>query len=235
MSRDVARFLQPLPAASQQALMAQAEPWQAASGDYVFRHQAPVPALWLLDAGQVRFQQLMSSGRTLVTAFAAPGHCFGEIEITENLPALSDALVIEPCRGWRLPRAAVLQALDEVPGFARLLLATLARGARLMQLIYRHTLLLPADQRLALVLLNLAQPQTDADGRRRLILPLTQDVLTEYTGTSRQFVSKHLSLWAERGWIATGYRCLEVLDAEQLRALLDASTDPLLLAVAAHR
>ena len=66
-------------------------------------------------------------------------------------------------------------------------------------------------------------------------MPVTQDALTEYTGTSRQFVSKHISLWAERGWIATGYRSLEILAPERLRELLDASTDPILLAMMANR
>ena len=104
---------------------------------------------------------------------------------------------------------------------------------RLLQQFYQHTLLMPADQRLALVMLNLAQPATD--GSERLLVPVTQDSLTEYTGTSRQFVSKHISLWVERGWIATGYRSLEILAPEQLRTLLDSSTDPLLLALMANR
>mgnify|MGYP003558809913 CR=1 FL=1 len=120
-----------------------------------------------------------------------------------------------------------------LPGFVRLLVSSLARGSRLLQQLYRHAPLMPADKQLALVMLNLAQPATD--GSERLLVPVTQDSLTEYTGTSRQFVSKHISLWVERSWIATHNRSLEILAPEQLRTLLDSSTDPLLLALMANR
>ncbi|MBF7729662.1 Crp/Fnr family transcriptional regulator [Pseudomonas sp. N040] len=233
MSQPVARFLASLPAPSQTALMALAEPWQAAAGDCLFRHQGPVAALWMIDQGQIRFQLDTPGGRTIVTGLASAGHCFGDIEISEGLAALADALAISACRGWRLPRAAVLQAMEQVPGFARLLVTGLARSLRLRHLLHLHTLLQPADQRLALALLNLAQPAVD--GSARLVVPVTQDALTEYTGTSRQFVSKHISLWAERGWIATRYRSVEILAPERLRELLDASTDPILLAMMANR
>jgi CRP-like cAMP-binding protein len=232
-TRPVARFIKSLPVTSQNAVMALAEAWSAQPGDCLFRHQAAVSALWMIDQGQVRFQFDTESGRTIVTGLAGAGHCFGDIEIVEDFPAQSDAIALNACSGWRLPRAAVLHAMDQIPGFARLLVISLARGSRLLQQFYRHTLLMPADQRLALVMLNLAQPATDGSGR--LVVELTQDALTEYTGTSRQFVSKHISLWVERGWIATHYRSLEILAPEQLRALLDSSTDPLLLALLANR
>ena len=56
----VARFITDLPAASQAAVMAMAEPWQATTGECIFRHQAPVSALWMIDQGQVRFQFVTS-------------------------------------------------------------------------------------------------------------------------------------------------------------------------------
>lgn len=229
----VARFIADLPAASQTAIMDLAEAWQAAPGERIFRHQGPVPALWMLDRGQVRFQFDTPAGRTIVTGLAGPGHCFGDIEITEGFPALSDALAATACQGWRLPRAAVLEAMEQVPGFSRLLITGLARSLRLRHQMYLHTLLQPADQRLALALLNLAEPC--AEDPARLVVAVTQDALTEFTGTSRQFVSKHISLWAERGWITTGYRSLEILAPERLRELLDAATDPILLAMMANR
>ncbi len=229
----VARFFASLPGASQAAMMALAEPWRAAPGECIFRHQGPVPALWLIDQGQVRFQFDTPAGRTIITGLADAGHCFGDVEITEGFAALSDALATTACLGWRLPRAAVLQAMEQVPGFARLLISGLARSLRLRHQMYLHTLLQPADQRLALALLNLAQPAPD--GSAKLVVPVTQDALTEFTGTSRQFVSKHISLWAERGWIATRYRSVEILAPECLRELLDASTDPILLAMMANR
>lgn len=230
---SVARYLASLPSSSQALLMAQVEPWQAAPGECIFRHQGAVPALWMIDQGQVRFQFDTPAGRTIITGLAAAGHCFGDVEITEGFSALSDAVAVSACKGWRLPRAAVLQAMDQVPGFARLLVTGLARSLRLRHQLHLHTLLQPADQRLALALLNLAQPASD--GSEKMLVPLTQDVLTEFTGTSRQFVSKHITLWAERGWIATGYRSLEILAPERLRELLDASTDPILLAMMANR
>ena len=235
LSPSLARYLVPLSPPAQQAVMSKAHAWQAAPGEVIFRQQDVVPAIWLLDAGQVRFVADLASGRGIVSAWASAGHCVGELEVLGQRPAISTAIAAEPCAGWRLPAATVDRLLDEVPEFSRLLMKTLAHGAQLSHLLYQHALLLPPVQRLALALLNLAQAADDADGRPVLRVDLTQEALAELVAGSRQFVGKYLRQWAQQGWTARRYGWLEITDRRGLLSVLETGLDPVMLALLAPR
>ena len=125
-------------------------------------------------------------------------------------------------------------AIDSTPAFARLMLTTLARNSRFVLMLYQHVLTLAPRERLALTLLNLSQEETEADGRKTRVVPYTQDTLSEMVGSSRQFVSKHLSQWTELGWIAPRYGRLDIVDPESLKSTIDALVDPVMFALAEH-
>ncbi|ELK4796658.1 helix-turn-helix domain-containing protein [Pseudomonas aeruginosa] len=68
-----------------------------------------------------------------------------------------------------------------------------------------------------------------------MVVPLTQDQLCQFGIVSRQFVSRHLSIWAEKGWVATRYRRIELLDPKGLTSIFDSDLHPMMLALMSHR
>jgi CRP-like cAMP-binding protein len=229
-----ARFLAPLTLAEQAQVMSFTQAWAADTDTILFRQGEPVPCLWMIDSGFVRFEIVASEGRRTVSAFGIPGRCFGEVELLGHFVGQATAVTSTPCTGWTFSMAAMNAAIDSVPAFARLMLSTLARNTRLVLMLYQHVLTLAPRERLALTLLNLARDDTDADGRRTLVVPFTQDTLSEMVGSSRQFVSKHMSQWTELGWIAPRYGRLEITDPDALKATIDALVDPVMFALAEH-
>ncbi len=229
-----AQFLAPLTLADQAQVMSFAKPWSAPADTVLFRQAEPVPSLWMLDSGFVCFEIVAAEGRRTVSAFGVPGRCFGEVELLGHFTGQATAVTSTPCTGWTLTPATMNAAIDAVPTFARLMLTTLARSSRLVLMLYQHVLTLAPRERLALTLINLAQEHTEADGRQTLVVPFTQDTLSEMVGSSRQFVSKHLSQWTEQGWIAPRYGRLEITNPESLKSIIDATVDPAMFALAEH-
>lgn len=226
MTPAVATFLRPLSSSDQSAVMAMARPWTAPAESRLFTAGEPVPGLWLLDEGLVRYEVLDADGRQIVPAFSAAGTCFGEVEVLEGRPAIVTGVTALPCEGWVLSADSALEALDAVPAFGKLMLMKLARNVRLSQMLYHVALMLGQRERLALALLNLGHEETCADGHGVLVVPLTQETLCQVTGSSRQLVSKCLRQWADQGWVAPRYRSLAVLDPQGLKSIFPASVNP---------
>ncbi len=214
--------------------MAMAQPWKAEAEEVLYRPGHAVPGIWLLDAGLVRYEVVTPDGRQVIPAFSSAGACFGELEILEQRVSEVAAVTAMPCEGWVMSASSMLEAIDTVPGFSRLMLLKLARNVRVSQMLYRMALVLGQHERLVLALLNLAQQVAESDGRVRLVVPLTQETLCQVTGSSRQMVSKYLRQWGELGWIAPRYRSLEILDPKGLKSIFPSSVDPELF-VLLHR
>lgn len=200
--------------------MARALPWSACAGRAIYRAGDAVEALWLIDEGAVVFQTDTAQGQTLAVATSHAGHCFGEIEVLSGYAADCTATSLDDTRGWRVNASDVHDLLQTVAPFSALLATTQARSARLMHRLYHQALLMPDAPRLAFTLLNAARQRPRLGGEPRLIVPMTQDQLAQFTGTTRQFVNKRLNEWVEQGWLATAYRQLEITDQGGLTSLL---------------
>lgn len=222
----VAKFLQTLNPADQAAVMAQMRPWTAPAEEVLYAAGHSVPGLWMLDAGLVRYEFVDAQGRQLVPAFSAAGACFGELEILEERKAMLSAVTAMPCEGWVMSASAALEVMETVPAFSKLMLLKLARNVRVSQMLYQMALVLGQHERLALALLNLAQPATGPDGRTSLVVPVTQESLCQITGSSRQLISKYLRQWTDLGWVVPRYRSLEILDPQGLKSIFPSSVDP---------
>jgi len=223
---NVAKFLHALRPADQAAVMAQMRPWVAPAEELLYAVGHPVPGLWMLDAGLVRYELVDAQGRQLVPAFSSAGACFGELEILEGRTATLSAVTAMPCEGWVMSASAALEIMETVPAFSKLMLLKLARNVRVSQMLYQMALVMGQHERVALALLNLAQPAQGAEGQGTLVVPLTQEALCQVTGSSRQAISKYLRQWADAGWVAPRYRSLEILDAQGLKSIFPPTVDP---------
>jgi CRP/FNR family cyclic AMP-dependent transcriptional regulator len=72
--------------------------------------------------------------------------------------------------------------------------------------------------RVAQRLVELAERFGDRTAEGLLIdLGLTQDEIASWTGTSREALTRALTLFRQRGWIATERRRILLLDVESMR------------------
>jgi len=200
--------------------------WPAHAEEVLYQAGHPVPGVWLLDVGLVRYEVVGQDGRQVVPAFSSAGACFGELEILEQRMSAVTAITSMPCQGWVMSASSTLEAIETVPGFSKLMLLKLARNVRVCQMLYQMALVLGQHERLALALLNLAQPAPAQDGQTTLVASVTQETLCQVTGSSRQLVSKYLRQWSDLGWVVPRYRSLEIVNPDGLKSIFPASVDP---------
>ncbi len=93
-------------------------------------------SLFFLNEGFVRHEVTMADGRDMIHGFNRPGDSIGDLEIFARTPALCTAIAQTSVAGWRMETHQVIDALDSVPGFARLMLEHMARFAHMNRRLY---------------------------------------------------------------------------------------------------
>lgn len=210
-----------LPADEMEHLCARISPWQASKGSTIYTEGEEVKGLYLIDVGRVQFDLHSFEGRRLVVGFLGPGHVFGDVELIEGSPALTSAVAAQAVTGWWLSAADFHNTLIHTPHFNILMMRSLARNTRLHHLLYRHSVLMSPDERLAMALLALERQQHPGDPNDGgHLIRTTQDSLALVLGTTRQCVSKHLKQWETDGWIAIHYGGIQITNRVAIAALL---------------
>ncbi|MBG0819556.1 Crp/Fnr family transcriptional regulator [Planomonospora sp. ID91781] len=170
----------------------------------------------VLTSGRVKISSHTSSGTEVVLAVRGPGALLGEFSAIDGLPRSATVTALEPVEGI---------AVRDFPAFLRehgrvavLLLQTVTgrvRDADRKRIEYGA---FDTAGRVATRLLELAERYGEqAGGAVRVALPLSQDELAGWTGSSREAVSKALRSLRDRGLIETGRRRVIIHDMEGLR------------------
>jgi CRP/FNR family transcriptional regulator, cyclic AMP receptor protein len=187
-------------------------------GDTLFLERDAGREVLVLLRGRVKLGRVSPAGREAVLGIREPGDLLGEM-------AAIDAAV----------RSATATALDEVevlavpgPAFLAFVEATPAAGSHLLRIFssrlrdadVKRLEFLSQDTvgRVCARLVELAERfgAPDAAGTR-IGVPITQEELAGWTGSSREAVVKALRMLRELGWIATSRTGITVLDVDALR------------------
>ncbi|MHA7598836.1 Crp/Fnr family transcriptional regulator [Alicycliphilus sp. T452] len=210
-----------LPQPVREAVLARARLRVLAQGQCLFHRGDPLDHLFALLEGCVRISGTSSEGREALLTFYEPGAWFGEVSVLDGGPRTHTAHAHTPVRLLQL----------SVPDFEALLAAHPALSRKLLQLESSRLRLLTEnfeafathslEQRLAMRLLDLSQsfgqPQGGGVG---IDLHLSQEVLAQMVGSTRQRVNQLLRQWEQDGWVAHRYGRLVLLRPDLIKALL---------------
>lgn len=173
--------------------------------------------VFVLLAGRVRVFRTDESGREAVLAIRGAGDLMGELSVVDGEPRSASAITIETCEVAVIDGVDFRQALDEVPGLARIVLVTLV--ARLRDADRKRAEFGAADatRRVARRLVELAQRYGEsADGTVTISLAISQEDLAGWTGASREAVSRAVGELRRAGLIETARRNIRILDLAKL-------------------
>jgi CRP-like cAMP-binding protein len=172
----------------------------------------------VLEAGRVKVTVPTQSGNDAVLTFRGPGALLGEQALVDRRPRSADVVAIEPVELLVIAASTFRTYLASHPDVALAMLAMLsnrlrASDQRLAEFAAADTL-----GRVAARLVELADTHGDpTDGGVRITLPITQEDLAGWTGSSLESTAKALRQLRSLGWITTGRRALEVHDLAALR------------------
>ena len=200
--------------AKRSALFADAKSRTIARGDFVYDAGDPADAVYAVESGRVKIVRTNAAGSESIVGIRNPGDIFGELTAM-NAGALrsTSAIAIDPGRVQRVDAPAFFRRLradaDLAKSFARgvsIRLAGIEReltelagksvAGRLVDTIGR----LAADH-------GVAEP----DGSVRIALNLTHKDLADLIGTSRETLTKELSVLADVGLVRVAQRSIVLL------------------------
>src|SRR5829696_5737962 len=180
------------------------------------------PVVVLL-AGRAKVATIGGGGRELIMAVRGPGDLIGELSAIDNGPRSGTVTTLEAVEALLVPGSAFAALLERRSRIALVILRMVA--ARLRYADAQQTQFATHDVvgRVAQRLIELGDRfgETAADGRVEIALPLSQEELASWTGSSREAVSKALQLLRSLGIVETGRKHVTMLDPEALRRRAD--------------
>lgn len=169
-------------------------------------------------SGRVKVYSLTGEGREVVFAFRGPGDILGELSALDGRPRSASVVALEPVEALFVAAVDFRAFLGRHPRVALLLLEMLSwrlRDADRKRVEYAA---FDSVGRVAARLVELSEQHGRPAGEGVTItLPLSQDELAGWTGSSREAVSKALHTLRELGWVETHRRRITVLDLAALR------------------
>jgi CRP-like cAMP-binding protein len=180
------------------------------------------PVVVLL-SGRVKVATIGGAGREAIMAVRGPGDLIGELSAIDNGSRSGTVTTLEAVEALLVPGSAFAALLERRPRIALVILRMVV--ARLRYADAQQTQFATHDVvgRVARRLVELGERfgETAGDGRIEIALPLSQEELASWTGSSREAVSKALQQLRSLRIVETGRKHLTVLDPEALRRRAD--------------
>jgi CRP/FNR family transcriptional regulator len=197
-------------------LMAISSLQKKAPGETLFAEGDEADSVYEVVQGTLRLYKLLPDGRRLITGFLSAGHLLG---LAPEGVCVYTAEAITNVTLCRYKRAAFERLIDEVPGFARRLLAVTSHELRAAQdrmlLLGRKT----ATEKVASFLLLMAERHGN-EGADEIDVPMTRSDIADYLGLTIETVSRTLTKLKQDGLIALASSArIELLDRHRLDEL----------------
>ncbi|HEV3233148.1 MAG TPA: Crp/Fnr family transcriptional regulator [Candidatus Dormibacteraeota bacterium] len=172
----------------------------------------------VITEGRVKISILTPDGKEVVLAVRGGGDLVGDQGFLDGAPRSATATAMDPVDALLIPAGEFTLFLEQHARVALLLLKMLSRRLRDADAKRAEFAAYDTVGRVASRLVEMAGRfgENEAAGIR-INLPLTQEELAGWTGSSREAVSKALGMLRSLGWIETHRRGITIVDIDGLR------------------
>ena len=201
-------------------LLATGTPRRFAAGAFLIREGQTLSSILLVKSGRVKITTLSTEGREAVLSISGPGEVLGELSALDEQPPSATVVAMEPVETIAVSVAAFRTFLTDHPAAMLAVLRTITGRLRegdrkRMEFAVTDTL-----GRVCSRLVELAHHHGVPHGDHvRITLPLSQEELAAWTGSSREAVAKSLRTLRERGYIETHRRSVTVINISGLQKI----------------
>lgn len=185
-----------------------------APGESLFARGGEADGLCCVIAGALRIGALDAQGDSTLLAYLEPYQWFGEISLIDGRPRTHDAVADGPTQVLVVPREPLLAWLDAHPAMWRELARLACRKLRVLFVAVEELAQLPLEERAWRRLQLVAQGYGSRDAPRRRI-HLSQELLAQMLGVSRQSINKALKALEAGGRLRLHYGEIELLAANE--------------------
>ena len=172
----------------------------------------------IVEAGRVKISSLSPEGRETILAVRGPGQLLGELSVIDGKPVSASASALDDVEVTSIPAEAFLELMGRDGRAALGLIRILTERLRDADLKRGEFGSLDAVTRVARRLVEMAERfGSESPAGVRIDLPLSQEEIAGWTGSSRESVAKALQALRGRGLIETHRKGITILDLEGLR------------------
>ena len=183
------------------------------NGNYIFLEDSDGEQCFFVLEGSVKVTRLSKDGREVILAMLNEGDFFGEMSLLDGESRSANVIALEKTEVLTLDRRDFLDVVNDYPQIAVMLLKELAGRLRKSDRQIASLSLSDAEKRIALCIIRFADEQGVIQNGKVSIpkTPIQQDI-ANMAGTSRETVSRALSILENEGLIARNGRELMILD-----------------------
>lgn len=181
--------------------------------EVVFSEGEVSDGLYLIEAGWLKGSKFAESGREQVLRYIGAGEVVNEVSLFVETTNPATLTALEPSHVWLVPRAAVLNMVEEQPRFLLPLTRNLARRLHYVVGLVEDLSLLRLEARVAKFLIERAE---EAVLERRSWA--TQAELAARLGTVPDVLHRVLRNLSEAGLIEVARQHIRIVDAAGLEA-----------------
>ena len=168
---------------------------------------------FLIYKGTVKITRMSDDGREVILAILGEGDFFGEMALLDGEGRSANVVVLEDAEVLTLQRSDFLDILERFPKIAIHLLKELTTRIRHSDQQIESLSLSGAEQRIALVLIRLAEETGQIKEGTVTIehIPYQQDI-ANMAGTSRETVSRVYKMLEDKNHIVRDGKALKIID-----------------------
>jgi len=168
---------------------------------------------FLISNGTVKITRMSDDGREVILAILGTGDFFGEMALLDGEGRSANVIALEDAEVLTLQRSDFLDILERFPKIAIHLLKELTTRIRYSDQQIESLSLSGAEQRIALVLIRLAEEMGQIKEGTVTIehIPYQQDI-ANMAGTSRETVSRVYKMLEDKNHIVRDGKILKIID-----------------------
>lgn len=185
----------------------------------LYARQGEGEGLYCILSGAVRIRTLAADGREAILAVLESPQWFGEVALFDNLNRAHDAIVERDATLLHVPAATVLTFLQENPVYWRDLGRLMALKLRVLFSMAEVAILQPTPQRMARVLIAMAEGYGERPLQTGQPVRVSQEQLGRMVSLSRQAANQVLQTFEGAGAIQLMRGGFRIVDVQRLREL----------------
>ena len=183
------------------------------NGNLIFLEESEGKNLFFVVEGSVKVTRLSKDGREVILAMLNAGDFFGEMSLLDGEARSANVIALETTEVLSLKRDDFLVVLHDYPKIAIQLLKEMTSRLRKSDRQIVSLSLSDAEKRIALCIVRFADEQGVIKNGQVTIpkIPIQQDI-ANMAGTSRETVSRAMSLLTEEKYIERNGKELKILN-----------------------
>jgi len=177
-------------------------PVRLAAGTSLFQDGDPADGLYCVVGGVVRIYLDNADGRELTITLCEEGEVIGEVALLDGLSRSANAAALTDVELLFVGRRVFLELIDEEPGLSKAIVLALCERLRLATDKINRAAFLDLRDRLLVLLRELAIVHGHIEPDAAVVdLELTQGMLAQMLGATREAVNKQLRMLQKDGRI----------------------------------